>query len=363
MQAPDIIIRNEKRMLQEAVDSLFDNGKHGTAVLGKGKRPLKSLSEALRGKQGRFRQNLLGKRVDYSGRAVIVVGPEMKLNECGLPKQMALELFSPFVLRELRKKEYFHTLGSAKRALEENRPEVWEILEKVTRQHSVLLNRQPTLHRLSIQAFEPRLIEGNVIRVHPLVCPAFNADFDGDTMSVHVPLTIESQLEAELLMKASTHILSPANGRPISTPTRDIVLGSYYLTYMSQQEEYGKTVSSFEEAKLLFWYKQIELHQPIKVRDDKGQFMVTTVGRIIFNEILPSGIPYQNRIINFEALEDLVKKLFSGFGYEQTVAFLDNVKEQGFMYSTLGGLSIGIDDLENTGNQGKDDLRQPERSS
>ncbi len=350
LQAPDMIIRNEKRMLQESVDALFDNGRHGQAILGrgnigKGKRPLKSLSEALRGKQGRFRQNLLGKRVDYSGRAVIVVGSHLKLHECGLPKQMALELFSPFVLRELRKKEYFHTLGSAKRALEENRPEVWEILEKVTKNHPVMLNRQPTLHRLSIQAFEPRLIEGNVIKIHPLVCPAFNADFDGDTMSVHVPLTVEARLEADLLMKANHHILSPANGRPIVTPTRDIVLGSYYLTFMSDAEEYPSMLSSFDEAKLLYWLNRIDLHQPVRVYNGK-ELLLTTVGRILFSEILPSDMPFQNQLVDFEALEEIVKKSFKEKGYEETVTFLDEVKEMGFYYSTFGGLSIGIEDLK-----------------
>jgi len=357
LQAPDIIIRNEKRMLQEAVDALLDNGRYGTPVLGKGKRPLKSLSEALRGKQGRFRQNLLGKRVDYSGRAVIVVEPKLKLHECGIPKQMALELFSPFVLRELRKKEYFHTLGSAKRALEENRPEVWDILGKVTYNHPVLLNRQPTLHRLSIQAFEPRLMEGNVIRVHPLVCTAFNADFDGDTMSVHVPITIEAQLEAELLMKSNLHIFSPANGRPIVTPTRDIVLGCYYLTFQSDQDIYQasdskshkdenkKVVYNPEEAKILYWAGLLELHRPIMVRI-KDEEIVTTAGRLLFNEILPEEISYQNDLINIEALEVLIKKMFTLCGYSRTVQFLDDVKDLGFTYATLGGLSIGVDDLK-----------------
>ncbi|MCL5674294.1 MAG: DNA-directed RNA polymerase subunit beta' [Candidatus Omnitrophica bacterium] len=346
IQAPDIIIRNEKRMLQEAVDSLFDNGKHGAPILGKGKRPLKSLSEAVRGKQGRFRQNLLGKRVDYSGRAVIVVGPELKLNECGLPKQMALELFSPFVLRELRKKEYFHTLGSAKRSLDENREEIWAILEKITREHAVLLNRQPTLHRLSIQAFEPRLIEGNVIKVHPLVCPAFNADFDGDTMAVHIPLTLEAQIETNLLMKANTHILSPSNGKPIITPTRDVVLGCYYLTFISDEEEYSKTLSGFDEVRLLFWNKGVELHRSIKVKNEIDQIISTTVGRILFNEVLPSNIPYQNKLINYEVLEGLVNRIFSDIGYEECAIFLDKVKSLGFLYSTMGGLSIGIDDIK-----------------
>ncbi|HOK80835.1 MAG TPA: DNA-directed RNA polymerase subunit beta', partial [bacterium] len=272
-----------------------------------------------------------------------------------------LELFSPFVLRELRKKEYFHTLGSAKRALEENRPEVWEILEKVTRNHPVLLNRQPTLHRLSIQAFDPRLMEENVIRIHPLVCTAFNADFDGDTMSVHVPITVEAQFEAELLMKSTLHILSPANGRPIVTPTRDIVLGCYFLTYQSDQEIFGdrkltekghtkilEAVYDVEEAKTLYEEGILELHRPVRVRSkkDNGKIIITTVGRILFNEILPEEMPYQNRLINIEALENLVKKMFTQCGYAKTVRFLDDVKELGFEYATIGGLSIGIDDLK-----------------
>ncbi|MCM8804013.1 MAG: DNA-directed RNA polymerase subunit beta' [Candidatus Omnitrophica bacterium] len=345
LQTPDIIVRNEKRLLQEAVDALMDNGRHGMPVLGKGKRPLKSLADALRGKQGRFRQNLLGKRVDYSGRAVIVVGPNLKLNECGIPKEMALELFSPFVLREFRKREYFHTLGSAKKAIRENRPEIWEILEKVIKHHPVLLNRQPTLHRLSIQAFEPRLIEGNVIAIHPLVCPAYNADFDGDTMSIHVPLTPEAIFEAELLMKATTHILSPANGKPVVTPTRDIVMGCAYLTYMSNEEEYPKIISSFDEAKYLNYMGELELHRPIKVKDEKGNLITTTVGRIIFNEIIPEEIPFKNELFESNGLEKLIEEIFTKCGYEKTVEFLDACKDIGFYYSTVSGITIGIDDL------------------
>ena len=346
LQAPDIIVRNEKRMLQEAVDALMDNGKHGTAVIGKGRRPLKSLSDALRGKQGRFRQNLLGKRVDYSGRAVIVVGPGLKMNECGIPKEMALELFGPFVLRELRKKEYFHTLGSAKRALAENKPEVWEILERVSAHHPVFLNRQPTLHRLSIQAFEPRLIEGNVIRVHPLVCGAYNADFDGDTMSIHIPLSIESQIEAELLMKATSHVLSPASGRPVATPSRDIVLGCYYLTYMSDEEEYPKAVSSFDEVKLLNYFGYLELHRPVRVKNENGDIIITTAGRVIFNEIVPTEISFQDELFNHSGLEELIIKIYDKCGYEKVTNFLDSVKELGFQYATLGGMTIGIEDLK-----------------
>ncbi|NLG12291.1 MAG: DNA-directed RNA polymerase subunit beta', partial [Elusimicrobia bacterium] len=347
IQAPDIIVRNEKRMLQEAVDALFDNGKHGNPILGKGRRPLKSLADALRGKQGRFRQNLLGKRVDYSGRAVIVVGPELKLNECGIPKEMALELFSPFVLRELRKREYFHTLGSAKRAIRENRSEVWEVLEKVSKQHPVLLNRQPTLHRLSIQAFEPRLIEGNVIKVHPLVCPAFNADFDGDTMSVHLPLTPEACLEAELLLKSTAHIFSSASGKPIISPTRDIVMGCAYLTFMSEEEQYPTILSNFNEAVYLYETGFLELHRPISVRRNGAeQPIITTAGRIIFNEIIPSGIAYKNDNFESSGLEKLIEEIMAKNGYEATVKFLDKVKQLGFSFSTMGGITIGIDDLK-----------------
>jgi len=364
LQAPDIIVRNEKRMLQESVDALLDNGKHGMAVLGKGKRPLKSLTDALRGKQGRFRQNLLGKRVDYSGRAVIVVGPELKLNQCGLPKEMALELFGPFVLRELRKKEYFHTLGSAKRAIRENLPEVWEILERVSRKHPVMLNRQPTLHRLSIQAFEPKLIEGNVITVHPLVCPAFNADFDGDTMSVHLPLTPEACIEAKLLMQANTHILSPASGKPIVTPTRDIVIGCTYLTLQSEEEPYEmgfvvnghkvkSPVSSFEEAVYIYNLNHITLHRPIRVRDANGKDLVTTVGRIIFNTFIPSEIEYKNEKFESPMLEALTEEIFDKCGYEKTVDFLDSVKNLGFEFATRGGITIGIDDLKIPSEKGK----------
>ena len=346
LQAPDIIVRNEKRMLQESVDALMDNGKHGSPVLGKGRRPLKSLADALRGKQGRFRQNLLGKRVDYSGRAVIVVGPELKLNECGLPKEMALELFGPFVLRELRKREYFHTLGSAKRAIRENKSEVWEVLERVSKNHPILLNRQPTLHRLSIQAFEPRLIEGNVIKVHPLVCPAFNADFDGDTMSVHLPLTPEACLEAEMLIKSTTHILSPASGKPIVSPTRDIVMGCAYLTFKSDEKEYEKSLADFNEALYLCCLGHLELHRPVKVRNEKKEMLTTTAGRIIFNEIIPEGIPFKNEGFESSDVEKLTEEIFKKCGYEATVKFLDEVKNLGFYYATIGGITIGINDLK-----------------
>ena len=345
LHAPDIIIRNEKRMLQEAVDALLDNGRHGPQVLGRGNRPLKSLADALRGKQGRFRQNLLGKRVDYSGRAVIVVGPELKLNECGLPKHMALELFAPFILRELRKREYVHTISSAKRALERNDPEVWEILEDVTRNHPVMLNRQPTLHRLSIQAFFPRLTEGNVIRLHPLACTAFNADFDGDQMAVHVPLSLESQLEAQLIMNAATHLFSPASGKPIVNLTREALLGCYYLTLKNEQLEAVKTVfSGPNEVLAAFDAGRLDYHQPIKVRI-RRQVIETTPGRVIFNELLPAELGYKNEQINGATLGRLIKDLYTRHGYEAAANFLDQAKELGFSIATRSGLTIGVRDL------------------
>ncbi|MCK4244156.1 MAG: DNA-directed RNA polymerase subunit beta, partial [Candidatus Omnitrophica bacterium] len=344
LRAPDIIIRNEKRMLQEAVDNLLDNGRHGNPVLGRGNRPLKSISDFLKGKQGRFRQNLLGKRVDYSGRAVIVVGPELKINECGLPKYMALELFAPFILRELRKREYIHTISSAKKALEKNEPEVWEILEEVIKNHLVLLNRQPTLHRLSIQAFQPRLIEENVIKLHPLVCSAFNADFDGDQMAVHVPLSPEAEMEANLLMSAATHVLAPANGKPIVTPTQDIVIGCYYLTSIEPKEPDLEIYSNSNEVLAAYYSGRLSLHTKIKVQIE-NEIKETTVGRILFNEILPVGLDFKNLLINKEILGKLISEIFSKFGYQETIKFLDEVKELGFRFATLGGISISIDDL------------------
>ena len=343
LKAPQIIIRNEKRMLQEAVDSLFDNGRHGSPVLGKGNRPLKSLSDALRGKQGRFRQNLLGKRVDYSGRAVIVVGPELKLNECGIPKNMALELFAPFILRELRKREYVHTIGSAKKALERNDPVVWEILEEVVKNHPVFLNRQPTLHRLSVQAFLPRLIEGNVIRLHPLVCQAFNADFDGDQMAVHLPLSTEAQVESLFLMNSATHIFSPANGKPIVAPTRDIILGCSYLT-ISEEMEAKERYSGIEEVLAAYYYGKLSLHKSIKVKIN-GSPIETTAGRIIFNEILPSEISFKNKVVEEASLSNLIKEIWEKGGYQEVIPFLDRVKELGFSFATRSGLSISIEDL------------------
>jgi len=345
LKAPDIIVRNEKRMLQEAVDALFDNGRHGRAVLGPANRPLKSLSDMLKGKQGRFRQNLLGKRVDYSGRSVIVVGPELKIWECGLPKKMALELFEPFIIKKLKEKGFVHTIKSAKRMVEKARLEVWDILDEVIKDHPVLLNRAPTLHRLGIQAFQPILIEGKAIRIHPLVCTAFNADFDGDQMAVHVPLSIEAQIECRLIMLASNNIFSPSDGRPIVTPTQDIVLGTYYLTLeKSGLKGEGKVFADKDEAELAFYDREIELHSKIKVRINNEQ-VNTTAGRIIFNNILPDGMPFVNDALEKTTLSKVVANCYKLFGHDATVKVLDDIKRLGFEHSTLAGISIAIDDL------------------
>src|SRR5512136_691261 len=296
LNAPEIIIRNEKRMLQEAVDALFDNGRRGRAITGSNGRPLKSLSDMLKGKQGRFRQNLLGKRVDYSGRSVIVVGPDLRLHQCGLPKKMALELFKPFIYNRLEQKGYVTTIKSAKKMVEKERPEVWDILDEVIREHPVLLNRAPTLHRLGIQAFEPVLIEGKAIQLHPLVCTAFNADFDGDQMAVHVPLSYRAQAEAHILMMSTNNILSPASGKPIINPTQDIVLGIYYMTRekpLAKGE--GKIFASPEEVRIAYDAREADLHARIKVRMD-GSLLESTVGRILLREIVPEEIPF--RLIN-----------------------------------------------------------------
>ena len=345
LKAPDIIVRNEKRMLQEAVDALFDNGRHGRAVLGPANRPLKSLSDMLKGKQGRFRQNLLGKRVDYSGRSVIVVGPELKIWECGLPKKMALELFEPFIIKKLKEKGFVHTIKSAKRIVEKARLEVWDILDEVIKDHPVLLNRAPTLHRLGIQAFQPILVEGKAIRIHPLVCTAFNADFDGDQMAVHVPLSIEAQIECRLIMLASNNIFSPSDGRPIVTPTQDIVLGTYYLTLeKSGLKGEGKVFADKDEAELAFYDREIELHSKIKVRINNEQ-VNTTAGRIIFNNILPDGMPFVNDALEKTTLSKVVANCYKLFGHDATVKVLDDIKRLGFEHSTLAGISIAIDDL------------------
>jgi DNA-directed RNA polymerase subunit beta' len=355
LNAPEIIIRNEKRMLQEAVDALFDNGKRGRTILGANKKPLKSLSDMLRGKQGRFRQNLLGKRVDYSGRSVIVVGPELKLHQCGLPKKMALELFKPFIYHRLEEKGLVTTIKSAKKMLEKERPEVWDVLDEVIREHPVLLNRAPTLHRLGIQAFEPVLIEGKAIQLHPLVCAAFNADFDGDQMAVHVPLSVEAQSEARILMMSTNNILSPANGKPIIIPTQDIVLGIYYMTrerpYVKGE---GKVFSNPEEVRIAYDANEVDLHARIKVRLD-GELVETTVGRILLREILPEKIPFRlvNKVMKKSELANLIDYCYRYGGDKKTVLLSDRLKGLGYYYATLAGISISLDDMLIPSNKGK----------
>jgi DNA-directed RNA polymerase subunit beta' len=347
LNAPEIIIRNEKRMLQEAVDALFDNSKRGRIVTGTSKRPLKSLSDMLRGKQGRFRQNLLGKRVDYSGRSVIVVGPELKLHECGLPKHMALELFKPFVYNRLIKKGFATTIKNAKKLVEKERPEVWDMLEEVIKEHPVLLNRAPTLHRLGIQAFEPQLIDGKAIQLHPLVCPAYNADFDGDQMAVHVPLSIEAQSEARVLMMSTNNILSPASGRPIIVPTQDIVLGLYYLTIdRKYRPGENRLFSDPEEVRIAYDSGEVDLHARVRVRMD-GEYISTTPGRILLREVIPEVIPFSviNRIMDKKSIGQLVDTCYRQGGEKATVILSDRLKSIGFHYATMGGISISIDDM------------------
>ena len=342
---PAIIIRNEKRMLQEAVDAVFDNGRHGRPVIGAGNRPLRSLSDTLRGKQGRFRQNLLGKRVDYSGRSVIVIDPELKLHQCGLPKKMALELFEPFIIRKLKERGYVHTIKSAKRMVEKIKPEVWDILEEVIKDHPVLLNRAPTLHRLGIQAFQPVLVEGKAIHINPLICTAFNADFDGDQMAVHVPLSIEAQMESRLLIFSPHNILSPAHGGPIAVPTQDIVLGCHYLTKEKPGDRgEGKVFADPSEVSLAREAGEVGLQARIRVRLD-GNIINTTVGRVLFNEILPPALPFVNKEVDKESLSSLIGLCYRKQGYEETVKLLDNMKEIGFKIATLAGISIAIDDI------------------
>ncbi|MFA6357162.1 MAG: DNA-directed RNA polymerase subunit beta' [Candidatus Omnitrophota bacterium] len=358
LSAPEIIIRNEKRMLQEAVDALLDNGRHGKAVNGANNRPLKSLSDMLKGKQGRFRQNLLGKRVDYSGRSVIVVGPELKLHECGLPKQMALELFEPFIIKKLREKGFVHTIKGARRMVERGKIEVWDILDEVIKDHPIMLNRAPTLHRLGIQAFQPLLIEGKSIKIHPLVCTAFNADFDGDQMAVHVPLSLESQLETKVLIMAINNIFSPADGRPVITPTQDIILG---LAYLSREKAgvlgENKIFSSSDEVLIAYDDKAVDLHAKIKIRienlynfDQKAsinekKIITTTVGRVLFNQVLPAEFGFVNCDLNKGRVSDIVVSCYKRFGHTTTIKLLDAVKRLGFEMGTLGGISIGIDDM------------------
>src|ERR1700690_2292439 len=357
LNAPEIIIRNEKRMLQESVDALFDNGRRGKTFTGPNKRPLKSLSDTLKGKQGRFRQNLLGKRVDYSGRSVIVVGPELKLHQCGLPKKMALELFKPFIYNKLEERGLVTTIKSAKKLVEKERPEVWDILEDVIREHPVLLNRAPTLHRLGIQAFEPLLIEGKAIQLHPLVCAAFNADFDGDQMAVHVPLSLEAQMEARVLMMSTNNILSPANGRPIILPSQDIVLGLYWMTrertFARGEFRDGKgaaavrgVYSTVEEVRMAYDHGELDLQAAIKVRIS-GELVLTTVGRALLYEIIPKKLPFKlvNRVMGKKQLGDLIDSCYRVFGQKETVLLADRLRHLGYAYATKAGISICVDDL------------------
>ena len=344
--APEIIIKNEKRMLQEAVDALIDNGRRGRAVLGTGNRPLKSLSDMLKGKKGRFRQNLLGKRVDYSGRSVIVVGPNLKFHQCGLPKKMALELFKPYVMRELVARDLAHNIKTAKKIVEKGKPEVWSILKDIVEDRPILLNRAPTLHRLGIQAFKPVLVEGNAIQIHPLVCAAFNADFDGDQMAVHVPLSPEAQAEAETLMLSSNNILSPSNGLPIALPGQDIILGCYYLTMReSEKKGKGKIFGNPKEAIRAYEDGFIDLHAKIKYKIHNS-LKGTSVGRIIFNEIFPDDMDFINLTITKKSLEKIISFVYRKYGKETTVDILDKIKKLGFNFATSSGISIGIADLE-----------------
>ena len=360
LNAPDIIVRNEKRMLQESVDALMDNGRRGRAITGTNKRPLKSLADMIKGKQGRFRQNLLGKRVDYSGRSVIVVGPTLRLHECGLPKKMALELFKPFVFAKLQRRGLATTIKAAKKLVEREEAEVWDILEEVIREHPVLLNRAPTLHRLGIQAFEPVLIEGKAIQLHPLVCTAFNADFDGDQMAVHVPLSLEAQLEARALMMSSNNILSPANGEPIIVPSQDVVLGLYYMTRaLENKKGEGMAFANIAEVKRAYDNRAVELHAKVKVRitetvvDEQGarskqtSIVDTTIGRALLAEILPEGLPFAlaNTELNKKAISRLINSSYRMLGLKDTVVFADKLMYTGFAYATRAGVSIGIDDM------------------
>ncbi len=345
IKAPEVILRNEKRMLQEAVDSLFDNSKRTTAMRSDGDRPLKSLSDMLKGKQGRFRQNLLGKRVDYSGRSVIVVGPELKLHECGLPKEMAIELFKPFIIRKLVERRFVKTVKSAKKLVERKGPEVWDILEEIIDDHPVMLNRAPTLHRLGIQAFQPVLIEGKAIQIHPLVCAAFNADFDGDQMAVHIPLSYEAQVETKLLMLSSHNILSPSSGVPIAVPSQDIVLGCYYLTKrMPGSKGEGMVFASSEEAIAAYNSGKVALHAAVKVRIE-GKTIDTTIGRVIFNQIVPKEIGFVNELLSKRTISNIISTCYRKLGNKVAADFLDELKALGFAYATRSGASIGLDDI------------------
>ncbi|MRR09745.1 DNA-directed RNA polymerase subunit beta', partial [bacterium] len=345
LRAPEVIIRNEKRMLQEAVDALFDNGRRSRAIKGRGNHELKSLSDILRGKQGRFRQNLLGKRVDYSGRSVIVVGPELKPYQCGLPKSMALELFKPFIIKKLEEKGYVQSVKGAKRLVEKEKPGVWEILEEIVKEHPVLLNRAPTLHRLGIQAFEPVLIEGKAIKIHPLVCTAFNADFDGDQMAVHVPLSYEAQIEAATLMLSTNNVLLPASGWPVVTPKQDITIGCYYLTKdRAGVRGEGKVFASRQEVVMAHQNDVVDVHARIKVRID-GRLIETTVGRVLFNQIVPPELGFINETLKQKGLDKLAYNAFRKLGNYRTAMFMDDIKRLGFEFATRGGVTISLSDI------------------
>ncbi len=347
--APDIIIRNEKRMLQEAVDALFDNGRRGRAIAGTNGRPLKSLSDMIKGKQGRFRQNLLGKRVDYSGRSVIVVGPSLKLHQCGLPKKMALELFKPFIYSELEKRGHASTIKSAKKMVEREELVVWDILSDVVREYPILLNRAPTLHRLGIQAFEPLLVEGKAIQLHPLVCSAYNADFDGDQMAVHIPLSVEAQIECRVLMMSTNNILSPANGGPVIVPSQDIVLGLYYMTVeRSFEKGEGMTFCAPWEVEAAYDAGQVSLHARIRVRMKEGEELVqTTPGRVLVSDILPPELSFEhvNTVLTKKAIGRLVGAAYRTCGIKSTVILCDRLKDMGYEFATRAGVTIGVKDL------------------
>ncbi len=361
LSAPDIIVRNEKRMLQEAVDALLDNGRRGRAITGTNRRPLKSLADMIKGKQGRFRQNLLGKRVDYSGRSVIVVGPTLRLHQCGLPKKMALELFKPFIFHKLQLRGEASTIKAAKRLVEREGPEVWDILEEVIREHPVLLNRAPTLHRLGIQAFEPVLIEGKAIQLHPLVCTAFNADFDGDQMAVHVPLSLEAQLEARALMMSSNNILSPANGDPIIVPSQDVVLGLYYLTrerigatrrgHVLHRRAGGAPRLREPHGRPAGASVKVRLREYVRSRtassSRRRRLVATTVGRALLSEILPRGLSFDiiNQDMTKKAISGCINACYRALGLKETVVFADQLMYTGFHYATRSAVSFGIDDI------------------
>ncbi|MHC5081666.1 MAG: DNA-directed RNA polymerase subunit beta', partial [Planctomycetota bacterium] len=361
LNAPEVIIRNEKRMLQQSVDALFDNGRCRRPVLGSANRPLKSLTDMIKGKQGRFRENLLGKRVDYSARSVIVVGPELKLHQCGLPKKIALELFQPFIIRRLKELGYADTIKSAKKMLERKDEEVWDILDDVIRNHPVLLNRAPTLHRMGIQAFEPILVEGNAIKIHPLVCAGFNADFDGDQMAVHLPLSLEAQVEASTLMLSTHNVFSPAHGQPIIAPSQDIVLGCYYLTVqLPGMPGENKAFSNIQEVFLAHYQQKVHLHAKIRLRMDPKREIIsegfvptysekgiveTTVGRVLFNDIIPKDMPFYNIQLKKKEINKIISQCHERIGTERTLQLLDDLKNLGFNSATLGGISFSKNDL------------------